>query len=231
MDVVRERRGYRAADVLLYLAGVSGLAACLTLVWLGMRAVMNVGGFCAEGGPYVIETPCPEGVPLVMMAGIFGLFLFGGLIVWKGSAIGGPYPMLVALAWPVLFLSLGWNFIEFALRPPAGEGIVLGWLIPGVIFVLMGGVPLIAVLPIGHSGRAGSARSRVATGLATRVAPGDPRAAGLQRLATDLRAVRDDAQASADVVDKLERLAALRRSGDLTELEYEQAKRTLLGAN
>ncbi len=63
-------RRFGPLDVLLYAVGVAGLAACLTLVWLSMRAVMNVGGFCAEGGPYVIETPCPDGVPLLLMMGI-----------------------------------------------------------------------------------------------------------------------------------------------------------------
>lgn len=78
-----ERSRFGAIDLVLYLLGVVGLAASLTFVFLGMRAVMDVGGFCAEGGPYEIQTPCPEGVPLLMIGGIFGLFLFGGLIAWK----------------------------------------------------------------------------------------------------------------------------------------------------
>ena len=66
-------RRFGIFDVVLYAVGVAGLAMCLTLVFLAMRAVMDVGGFCAEGGPYVIETHCPEGVPLVLIGGIFGL--------------------------------------------------------------------------------------------------------------------------------------------------------------
>jgi hypothetical protein len=115
-------RRFGLLDVLLYAAGVASLAACLSLVWLSMRAVMNVGGFCAEGGPYVIETPCPDGVPLLLTMGMFGLFLFGGLTIWKGAVIGGPYALLVGLAWPALFLSLGWNFIEYAFNPPGPPG-------------------------------------------------------------------------------------------------------------
>jgi hypothetical protein len=46
------------------------------------------------------------------------------------------------LAWPGLFLSLGWNFLEFTFSPPGG-GLAWGWLICGVLFVLMGGLPLI----------------------------------------------------------------------------------------
>jgi hypothetical protein len=37
----------------------------------------------------------------------------------------------------LLFLALGWNFIEFGLDPPGGEGTVWGWLIPGVLFWVM----------------------------------------------------------------------------------------------
>ena len=40
----------RLRDVLLVLVAAFGLAACVTLIWLGMRAVMDIGGACAEGG-------------------------------------------------------------------------------------------------------------------------------------------------------------------------------------
>ena len=43
----------RLRDVGLVLVATFGLAACLTLIWLGMRAVMDIGGACAEGGPFV----------------------------------------------------------------------------------------------------------------------------------------------------------------------------------
>lgn len=210
-------RRFGPLDVLLYGASVCGLTACLTLVWLSMRAVMNVGGFCAEGGPYVIETPCPDGVPLLLIMGIFGLFLFGGLTIWKGAVIGGPYALLVGLAWPALFLSLGWNFIEYAFNPPGppGQGIVWGWLMPGVVFIVMGAVPVLAVLPIGQSGRPGRARATVARRVAQ---PNE----GRHERPTSSHAADDD------LVSRLERLAALRRSGDLTRDEFETAKRALI---
>ena len=171
MNSFAGNRRFGPLDVVLYAVGVAGLAMCLTFVFLAMRAVMDVGGFCAEGGPYVIETHCPDGVPLVLIGGIFGLFGFGGLMAWKGSMIGEPYGALVLLAWPALFLSLGWNFLEYALTPLAGQGIVWGWLIPGVLFVLMGGLPLLAALPIANTGRAGNARTKLSTGLAPRPRP------------------------------------------------------------
>src|SRR5262245_53452652 len=108
-----------------------------------MRAVMNIGGYCASGGAYGIAVECPAGIDVVMILSIPALFLFGGLMLWKGVRLGGPYAGLVALVWPALFLSLGWNFLEYGLRPPGGGGLEFGWLIPGVLFVLMGGVPLV----------------------------------------------------------------------------------------
>jgi hypothetical protein len=211
-------------DVAVYLLGVAGLAACLTLVWFAMRAVMNVGGFCAEGGPYVIETPCPEGVPVVMILSIFGLFLFGGLMAWKGSLIGGPYGALVMLAWPALFISLGWNFLEYAIKPPEPEyGIVWGWLIPGVLFVAMGAGPLFFLLPSRRAGLVGGG------GPAGTDSPADLRRAR-KRLLNDLVATANQRGwgAQDDVVTKLERLAALRDSGSISAGEFEQAKRAVL---
>ena len=133
-------------DRLPYLVGVAGLAACIAIVFLAMRAVMDIGGFCAEGGPYVIETHCPEGVPLLMTVAFPGGFAFGGMTVYFGSRISGPSAAAVLLAWPALFLSLGWNFLEYALWPPGGAGLVWGWLICGVVFVAMGGGPLLIAL-------------------------------------------------------------------------------------
>lgn len=133
-------------DRLLYLTGVAGLVACIVVVFLAMRAVMDIGGFCAEGGPYEIEVHCPEGVPLLMTLAFPGLFLFGGLMIWRGSPIGSRYQGAVFFAWPALFLSLGWNFLEYGLNPPGGGGLAWGWLLCAVIFIAMGGVPLVAVL-------------------------------------------------------------------------------------
>jgi len=42
------------------------------------------------------------------------------------------------------------------------------------------------------------------------------------------KAAEKSTAGSADLVSKLERLAALRESGGLTEMEFEQAKRALL---
>jgi hypothetical protein len=117
-----------------------GIAAAFTVLFFSMRSVMDIGGSCASGNtPFEIVRPCPEGVPGLMIGSIFGGLIL--IAVYAFNAIG---PNLTLLAWPVLFLSLGWNFLEYAFSPPdGGEGIVWGWLICGVLFVLMGGLPLV----------------------------------------------------------------------------------------
>lgn len=212
------RSSYGPVDVGLYLLGVASLAACLTLVFLGMRAVMDVGGFCAEGGPYVIETPCPEGVDVLLPLAIFGGLGSVALVAWKGAVIGSRYAGIVLLAWPALFISLGWNFLEYAIWPPGPDGgIVWGWLIPGVIFVIMGAVPLFGLLP---SRRLGLDTS------------GSPAAilSARKRLLNDLVQTAHERGwgAQADLVSKLERLAALRSAGVIDDAEFEQAKRAVI---
>src|SRR4029079_16937691 len=56
-----------ASSIIYLLIGVAGLAFCITLLFLGMRAVMDIGGSCAEGGAVVIRQPCPAGVPVVLV--------------------------------------------------------------------------------------------------------------------------------------------------------------------
>src|SRR6266540_3097353 len=109
-----ESSGPPARAVIWLLVSSFGLAASIALIFLGMRAVMDVGGACADGGPYVSAQPCPTGVPLAMMSAMFGLFGATGLIVWFGSRIGKAAASVVALGWPALFLSLGLNFLDYA---------------------------------------------------------------------------------------------------------------------
>ena len=213
---------YDLVDVALYLLGIAGLAACLTLIFLSMRAVMDVGGFCAEGGPYEIQTHCPEGTVLLVPLSIFGGLGSAALAGWKGAQIGGPFAGLVALAWPALFISLGWNFLEYGLWPPGDEGgIVWGWLIPGVIFEAMGILPLLALLP--------SRRSWVGTETAD--SPADIRSAR-KRLLNDLvsHAHERGWGAQEDLVSKLERLATLREQGSINADEFEAAKRAVIAS-
>ena len=106
-----------------------------------MRAVMDIGGACADGGPYVPAQPCPDGATPALFLGIFGVFGFGALGAVYGSRVGG-YGWVPLLGWTALFATLGWNFLDYGLvNPPEGQGIVWGWLIPGILFEVMAWVP------------------------------------------------------------------------------------------
>jgi hypothetical protein len=203
--------------------GIAGLAFCLTLLFLGMRSVMDIGGACADGGPYVSRQSCPAGTPLAMIGGIFGLFLFGGLAAVGGARIGGAYGGIVFLAWPALFLSLGWNFLEYGVRPPGGGGLAFGWLLCGVVFVVMGGGPLLGLLPARASGRDPAAMRRLL---------GDLQARQRQMVVRDRPTNGPLASGSRgermDLTSRLERLAALHTTGSLTDAEFDEAKRRVI---
>ena len=138
----RGREDPRLKDVLLLCVGVGGLLLCITLVFLAMRAVMDIGGACADGGPYVSAQSCPDGATPALLLGIFGGFGFGALGAAYGARVGG-YAWIPLLGWTALFASLGWNFLDYGLvNPPEGEGIIWGWLIPGVLFQAMAWAPV-----------------------------------------------------------------------------------------
>lgn len=231
------------ARVAGYLLGIGALAFCITLLWLGMRAVMDLGGFCASGGPYQIAVECPDAVIASTPLSIFGGFLAAGLIVWGAAGLPGAWMSLVFLAWPALFLSLGWNFLEYGFFPPEG-GWIWSWLVCGVLFVLMGAVPLIAAIGWGreesHGERAYASGRVVVRPRPVTATTGDPRVAYRPGAATATATAATGSAASAGstdpdpapmsepLVDRLERLAAMRRRGDLTSAEYETAKTATL---
>ena len=110
---------------------------------------MGSGGSCASGGPYVPAVECPDAVVALTPLSILRVFIFGGLAGWGGASLGAAWLGLIALGWPALFLSLGWNFLEFpGFAPPDGEqgGFIWSWIFCGIVFVLMGGIPLAAAI-------------------------------------------------------------------------------------
>src|SRR5690349_15484106 len=102
--------GRVVSKTVLLTLGTLGFVVCLTLMYQSMRAVMDVGGSCASGGPYAISRPCPEGVAWVMPVAIFGGIISVGIALLGVFPQGGPRPY--AFAWSALFLALGWNFLE-----------------------------------------------------------------------------------------------------------------------
>jgi hypothetical protein len=201
---------------------MGGLAFCLALLWLGMRAVLDIGGACASGGPYVPRVECPDAVIASTPLSILGLFVFGGLAAWGGSSLGGGWIGLIFLAWPALFISLGWNFLEYGFFPPEGaEGWIWGWIFCGVVFVLMGAVPLVVAL----WGASEADGGRAYAGRRVVVRRSTPNVLTSPSTEADVQAF---GPASDPVADRLERLAALHDQGKLTDEEFEAAKRATL---
>ena len=215
MDATTVRR------VVQMFVGLVIVTAGLTVVFLSMRAVMDIGGYCASGGPYVIAQECPEGAAALMPAGIIGGLL--GLWMYGVAAAKLPGPRLTLLTWSALFLSLGWNFWEYGLNPPDGsDELVWGWIICGIVFVIMGGFPLLGLF-----------NRDIATQLfwadAPSATPVDPyRDAPSPPIARRVTAPPPAAPDSDSIPEALERLAALHRAGALTDDEFRAAKQRVL---
>jgi hypothetical protein len=116
------------------------IAITLTWTFFSMRAVMNVGGSCADGGPYVSAQSCPDGSYLIAIA--IPVMLVTAM-AGSAAALSVNAPNLLIPMWGALFGSLGWNFLEFAFK---GQGIVWGWLVCGVMFWLMAAPAVLAIL-------------------------------------------------------------------------------------
>ncbi len=115
----------------------------LACVYLGMRGVMRLGGFVARGGPYEIAHQAPDWIwifPVSMMLLMASMFIS----LFAASRISGPN--IMAMSWSALFITLGWNFVQFGFGIGMGGGLAFGWIICAVTFMLMGGIPLIFIL-------------------------------------------------------------------------------------
>jgi hypothetical protein len=141
MESPRSRRDISILAIMLAMLSAAGIAAGTTILYSGMRVIMRTeGGFVAAGGPYEIAHPAPDWVwliPLAVMTTIM-LVMFNVFTAWRGQGIN-----LVAVWWSALFIALGWNFLDFGISSPFGGGIEWGWLIPGVLFWVMGLAPLV----------------------------------------------------------------------------------------
>lgn len=241
----------------LYLLGIAGLAFSIALMFIEMRAVLDVGGSCADGGPYVSAQPCPDGTWLMFVA-IFGGFGWGALAFATGVGIGGRFAAMPFLWWPALFCGLGFNFLQYGVAPAGGGGAEWGFLIPGVLFELMGAIPLVLALKYGGSmGADGRERLRQAQ-LAAGLRPGGSSATDGRSYATlsealgglgadgsrtagsaadawsaagatpEAAGATSDAAGGRDLAGELERLADLHDRGALTDGEFAAAKAALL---
>lgn len=104
-------------------------ALSFTAFCLGLLGVLQVGGTCADGGPFVISVHCPENTDIFTLGGVYGglAAVFIALVVARGFGT-----RLVVLAWPILFLTLSLPFLI------SGFPFVIG----GIVFVIMAIAPL-----------------------------------------------------------------------------------------
>jgi hypothetical protein len=182
------------------------VTASLTVLFLSMRAVMSIGGSCGSAGTDL--PPCPGNTAGLLPAAIWGGLIFAGLYVWRAAK--AKVPSFVSLLWPALFLSLGYNFLDYAFT---GGTVAAGFLVAGVVFVLMGGAPLIWALP--HLFRVYVLGEIEADKPWHVTATGN--AVGAVRTLSRLAPKRD-------MTDSLEQLAQLHKSGALDDFEYAKAK-------
>ena len=125
---------------------LAGLACWLTVLFLAQRAVIEIGGVCAEGGPYVTERPCPKGVPGLTLASIWGSLVFCALYAWQ-TIKNEVFPRFLALVWSVAYFSLAWNFLVFGVDAPGEAGVEWMWLVCAFIFFIAGAIPLYLAIP------------------------------------------------------------------------------------
>jgi hypothetical protein len=241
------RAGRVVLKATLLTLGTFGFTFCLTLLYLSMRSVMDVGGSCASGGPYQVQTACPEGVAWVTPVSIFVGIASVGIGCLGMFSKGGPRPF--AFAWSALFLALGWNFLEYGFDPPGG-GTSPSWLVCGVVFVAMGGIPLIGLLS--PAGARWSLWGPANDGPSDGPRPYPRTRAGIAQVASTVTGIVTPtptptaasapaptrASASAptpgapgepdDVVARLERLADLHERGALDDAQFELAKNAIL---
>jgi hypothetical protein len=161
-------------------AGAAGFTACLLATFNGMRDVMRTdGGFCANGGPYVIAHQCSAADSHLLMVGILGGLLGAAVYAIGTGLLGRPAASGALLTWAALFGVLGWNFIDLGRHPGAQQGASSGWMIAGVVFWVMALGGLAGFLAVGFSGlRNPGRRSPALVGMQplvrAAVAPGYP---------------------------------------------------------
>jgi hypothetical protein len=177
----------------------------------------------------------------------------GALVLYSVSSYSSGGPRLAILAWPVLFLSLGWNFLEFGLDPGTDRGIVWSWIICAIVFFILGGGPVLLFFrpdaaarvlwgPPGPDGAPPARAPSWAYASGTTVVDQSTDARGITHATIVVDPAPEDSSSTVssdagvggseqddeDLVDQLERLSTLHRRGSLSDAEFTAAKQALL---
>lgn len=121
--------------------GIAAGAATITLLSMLLRAATAVGGSCADGDASLAASPCRSHTGTALLLAFACALACMFAVSWGATALGAPRPLF--LAWPALCLTLGWNFLRDGFDPPMGEEIALGYVVGGVVFLLLGAGPLL----------------------------------------------------------------------------------------
>lgn len=120
----------RNAIVASYLVGVAGLASVVTVLYCVMQAVLGSGGVRGTGGS----------VAYVIVGG-----LFFSVLAARGAFLLRA-PGVVLLSWPIASLAVAVNFLRYGVNPPGAASVSTGWIFSGILFALLGLVPIAAMI-------------------------------------------------------------------------------------
>jgi hypothetical protein len=207
----------RALGAFFLLVTAAVVVASLTVIFMSMRSVMDIGGSCGTIDNEGVIRSCPSGVAGLLPGGIWAGLIFTGLYVLV--CVKFKIPSLVSLLWPALFLSLAYNFFDYGIHGQSG------FVICGIVFALMGAVPLVWALP--HLWR-----------VYVRGIDDDPKpwhvsttGAALSSAASAMKLMdRLGRTPSEDMTDNLERLDELHKKGALDDFEYARAKDKIISS-
>jgi len=113
---------------------------CLACVWLGMREILELGGFVASGGPYVVAHEAPGWVWVIPLS---IMLMVGSMLTAAFTDFRSGSPNFMLFSWSMLFVSLGWNFLEYGFGIGKGGGVAWGWVVCAGLFLSMGLLPLV----------------------------------------------------------------------------------------
>jgi len=212
-------------------------AFCWVAVGYGINQMLQVGT-CASGGPYVVARECPDGVGgliFALIGGILGMFVAAGIYLSRGKPPGGaPAPNnagIVIWFWTGLFWALAVGALLGVWGPDAnpGPGGKTGGLIVGFMGVVMGAGGLLALkFPEVRGGRksGGDMAAMMRTAGPAMKLGESMGVSGASNDASD--GFFERSAQTGDPVERLKALDQLRRSGAITQSEFETLKAKIL---
>jgi hypothetical protein len=239
--------------LLLTAVGLALCSASLVVLCVSIYELGHVGS-CASGGVYVSVRPCPRGseiygllIPACIFGGLLGVALYhAGGMRRREPRSRVPLPVWM---WSLLFLGIAGSLALAAFGPTAidGSGVTTAAIVLLVVFVPMGLVPLVVALAGAGRPSRGPAPPKIrieADGVTVvRVADEDRPAPSGSTGAKPIPGTGSGARAAGtppprpstgraptagDIVEHLERLAALRASGAITPEEFDRLKAALV---